>query len=143
MATAQEQASKFETTLIAHDVRYEKTEIGDRPMFIVNFGGGEFNFSHLRINVLFDADGESVQLATSTVVSIPAEKVAQALICCNKCNMRFRWIKLYIDDDNDLIAETDGIIAGDTVGDECLELLYRMVSICDDCYGDFMKAIWA
>lgn len=143
MATAQEQASKFEATLVANDVKYDRSEIGDRPMFIVNFGGGDFKFNHIRVNVLFDADGESVQLVTSTIVSIPMEKTAQALICCNSCNLRFRWVKFYIDDDNDLIAETDGIIAGDTVGDECLELLYRTVSICDDCYGDFMKAVWA
>lgn len=143
MATAQEQASKFEATLNERDVRFDRSDIGERPMFIVNFGGGDFKFSHIRINVLFDEDGESVQLVTSTIVSIPTEKTAPALICCNNCNLRFRWVKFYIDDDNDLIAESDGIIAGDTVGEECLELLFRMVSICDDCYGDFMKAVWA
>ena len=70
MATAQEQASKFEATLVANDVKYDRSEIGDRPMFIVNFGGGDFKFNHIRVNVLFDADGESVQLVTSTIVSL-------------------------------------------------------------------------
>ena len=68
---------------------------------------------------------------------------AQALITCNRCNKRFRWVKFYIDDDNDLIVEADGIIDEMTVGEECIELLFRTVSILDDSYGDFMKAIWA
>ena len=135
MATAQEQASKFETT--PYRARCQIRQDRDRRQADVHR-----ELRRRRVQLQPPSHQRAVrrrrgkrQLATSTVVSIPAEKVAQALICCNKCNMRFRWIKLYIDDDNDLIAETDGIIAGDTVGDECLELLYRMVSICDDCYG--------
>ena len=143
MATAQEQASKFEATLVANDVKYDRSEIGDRPMFIVNFGGGDFKFNHIRVNVLFDADGESVQLVTSTIVSIPTEKTAQALICCNSCNLRFRWVKFYIDDDNDLIAEADAIISEPTAGEVLTELVGRTASIIDDVYADFMRAVWA
>lgn len=144
MATAQEQAYRFEQALIAHELKYDKVEASiDRPMFAINFGGGDFSFNHVRINVLFDTDGNSVQLVTGTVVRIPKDKTAQALITCNRCNKRFRWVKFYIDDDNDLIVEADGIIDEMTVGEECIELLFRTVSILDDSYGDFMKAIWA
>lgn len=143
MATAQEQASRFEQALISNSLKYDRIDDFERPMFKLNFGGGDFSFNHLRINILFDTDGRSAQFATSPIVSIPKDKTAQGLITCNTCNKRFRWVKFYIDDDNDLILETDAIIDDATVGDECVEMLFRAASIVDDCYGDFMRAIWA
>ncbi len=143
MATAQEQASRFQQALDARGVKYDKIDDYDRPLFKINFGGGEFNFSHVTVNVLFDNDGESAQFITGTIVSIPQNKTAESLIACNNANRDYRWIKLYIDNDNDLIGQCDAVIDEVTCGDECLELTYRMVSIIDDVYGNFMKAIWS
>ena len=73
MATAQEQASRFEQALISNSLKYDRIDDFERPMFKLNFGGGDFSFNHLRINILFDTDGRSAQFATSPIVSIPKD----------------------------------------------------------------------
>ena len=141
MATAEQQAQSFERELNARGLKYDRVDF-DRPFYKVNFGGGDFSFSHLCINIVFDSDGESAQFVTGAVVSVPTEKTAQTLLAVNKNNCNFRWVKFYLDKDNDVICEADAILDANGGGKECVEVVMRMASIVDDAYGDYMRAIW-
>ena len=136
MADANSQALDFERALEAHGLKFDRIDVaeGDKPLVALN---------HVRIHVFFDMDGESAQVVTSPIVSVPADKTAAVLLAVNSANTRFRWVKFYIDDDNDLIAEADAIISEPTGGEVLTELVGRTASIIDDVYADFMRAVWA
>lgn len=143
MADVNLMAAKFEATLQQRGLKYERREGFERPAFVLNFGGGDFQYSHVAIHVIFDDNGESAQFITSPIVSVSAEKTASLLLACNKANCRFRWVKFYLDEDNDLVANADVLIDEYTVGEECAGIVSRIASIIDDAYGDFMRAMWA
>ncbi len=143
MTTPEAVADAIEAGFTEQGLRYDRIEDFDKPLLALNFGGGDFSYNHVRINVFVDNDAESIQIVTSPIASVPAEKTAQMLICLNENNRRFRWVHFYLDDDNDLIAESDAIIDINTAGPVVAELVGRTASIIDDAYADFMKAIWA
>ena len=143
MADAKTQADSFEWALMAHELKYERKQNTENPLFELGFGGGDFKYNHVAIFVAFDSDGASVQLVSSPIARVPLEKTAALLLATNEVNCRFRWVKMYLDNDNDLIAEADLIIDEYTAGESCVELVMRMASIIDDAYPDIMKALWA
>ena len=71
------------------------------------------------------------------------DKYAAALMACNDANNQFRWVRFYVDDDHDVVAETDAIVSEDSVFDEIVELIARMIRIVDDACPAFMKVRWA
>ena len=143
MADVNLMANKFESTLQQRGLKYERREGLDRPAFVLNFGGGDFQYSHVAIHVIFDSNGESAQFITSPIVSVSADKTASLLLACNKMNCRFRWVKFYLDEDNDLVANADVLIDEYTAGEECAGIVTRIASIVDDAYPEFMRAMWA
>lgn len=143
MADAKTQADSFEWALMAHELKYERKGDEEQPLFELGFGGGDFKYNHVSIFVVFDSDGASVQLVSSPIARIPIEKTSGMLLAINDVNCRFRWVKMYLDRDNDLVAEADLIIDEYTAGESCVELVMRMASIIDDAYADLMKALWA
>ena len=128
---------------MAHELKYERKGDEEQPLFELGFGGGDFKYNHVSIFVVFDSDGASVQLVSSPIARIPIEKTSGMLLAINDVNCRFRWVKMYLDRDNDLVAEADLIIDEYTAGESCVELVMRMASIIDDAYADLMKALWA
>lgn len=142
MADAKTQADSFEWALVAHQLRYDRMESHGKPAFVLNFGGGDFCFSHVAIQVFFDIDGTSMHLVTSSIASVPIEKTSKLLLAVNDFNCKFRWVKMYLTPDNDLVAESDMIIDEYTAGESCVELVLRTANIIDDAYPALMKELW-
>jgi hypothetical protein len=46
-------------------------------------------------------------------------------------NDHYRWLRFYVDEDRELTAALDAVIPADSVGEICVELLHRSVSIVD------------
>ena len=142
MADAKTQADSFEWALVAHELKYDRKENTEKPLFVLNFGGGDFKYNHVAIHVVFDTDGNSVQVITSPIASVPIEKTSKMLLTLNDLNCKYRWVKLYLDSDNDLMADADQIIDEYTAGEACVEIVMRMANIIDEAYPEIMKCIW-
>ena len=142
MPDVKEQINRVERALNERDLKFEHVDTFDKPLIRLVFGGGDFSYTHLVINVIFDEDGESAQIATSPIASVPAEKTSKLLLTLNECNHKFRWVKFYMDEDNDVIADTDVIFDEQNAGEAVLEIVMRTASIIDDAYADIMKGIW-
>ena len=142
MADVKEQVNRVELALLERDLKFDLVDSYEKPMLVLNFGGGDFSYTHLAVHVIFDLDGTSAQVLTSSIASVPVEKTSKVLLTLNSANNKFRWVKFYLDDDNDVIADTDVIFNEQNVGDACIEIIMRTVSIIDDAYADIMKAIW-
>ncbi len=116
----------------------------DKGEFVVSVTYTGDNLKSIPIMVFFDKDGEGlVQLACWEICNFSEEKQAAGLLCCNQLNSKYRWVKFYVDNDRDTRAELDAIIDPQTVGQECLALVRRMVRIVDDAYPTLMAARFA
>lgn len=101
------------------------------------------NTNDITIMVIFDKDGDGlVALRCWSFGKCPNGKRAAVLEACNQLNSEYRWVKFYVDSDTDVSCGLDAVIDIDTVGEECIQLVRRMVSIYDDAYPVLMKACW-
>ena len=75
--------------------------------------------------------------------SAPEDKIADVLMVCNEMNSTYKWVKFYVDSDNDITLQDDAILNVDNAGDETLELIVRMIDILKDTKPAFMRAIYA
>ena len=77
------------------------------------------------------------------VAKIADEKYEKGLMDCNALNQTYRWVKFYIDEDKDVIVQSDTFVDELTCGEECLILVKRMVSIIDEGYPTLMQKLWS
>ena len=142
MPDVKEQVNRVSLALVERGLKFEHVDDFDNPMIALGFGGGDFSYTHVAIHVVFDLDGQSAQIITSPIASTPADKTSKMLLILNECNHKFRWIKFYLDEDNDVIANGDVVFDEQNAADACIELIMRTASIVDDAYADIMKGIW-
>ena len=136
-------ADKVKSYLEKEDIRYEYYEpTGDRSEVIkVSFNGK--NADTVRVFLFFDEEGKRVNLKSFSIAKIPSEKLMDMYVVLNELNNEYRWVKFYVDSDNEVTVSDDAIIDPDSVGAECFELIIRSVSIVDEVYPRLMKVLWA
>ena len=101
------------------------------------------NAPSITVNVIFDKDGEGkVRFVVWSIGKFPESKLGAGMVACNALNAKYRWVKFYIDSDDEGCAEMDAIVDEDTAGEECHELLYRVVNIVDEAYPEIMRALY-
>ena len=103
------------------------------------------NCPSIAVHLIFSNDGRDVSLRCYSIAKIKKEDAKQylgALFACSELNKTYRWVKFYLDNDNELTAEDDAVIDPYTTGEECYKLLRKMVNIVDETYPTFMKVAW-
>ncbi len=116
-------------------------EIKDGVMEIVQ--GGK-NVNSIRLVIGFnEAEDNRPWIKCYDLGKFEGDKYAAGLMACNEANNRYRWIRFYMDNDNDVTAEMDAILSEGSVFDEMMELIVRMLRVIDELYPSFMKARWA
>ena len=114
----------------------------DRGEFVARVSYAGDNLKSIPVNVFFNEDGDGiVQLCCYEIAGFKGDKIANGLIACNALNQKYRWAKFYLDSDNDVRAELDACISRGTTGEECANLVRRVVSIVDKSYPTIMKAL--
>lgn len=141
MATPQEMKARLIAKAESMGIKYD--DLSDSQMQRISFGWNTKVISGIRITIFFDDDGDSIHLSTMLPLTIPEDKLAQALVEVNNWNKRLRWIDLYLDDDRTIMGEMDAVIEPSTAGDEIIELVMRCLSICDDVFPTFARLVWA
>lgn len=121
----------FTDKLDAEGVKYRVNP--DQPVVRLGYRGD--NFEGLTFTFAFDDDGESVALRVFSIAKFDKEDLPHAYRFCSMMNMEYRWIKFYVDRDDEFTAAIDAVISPETAGEECYELLGRAVAIVDDVYG--------
>ena len=143
MPDVKEQVNRVERELTEQELAFEHIDDSENPVIALSFGGGDFSFTHLVVHLVFDEDGASAQIATSPVTSAPVEKAARVLLALNDLNSKYRWVKFFLDSDNDVIVNADVVFNEENVAQACVEMLVRTVNIIDETYSDVMKALWS
>ena len=122
-----------------HDI----IEDSENDMVIVPMGF-QLENTMFTISVYFENDASHVALRCFDLLKVNDQQFAQAVLCCNDLNKNVRWVKFYVDpDDNKVSVEDDAIVNEGTAGEEIVELVLRMAAIADNAYPDLNRAIWA
>lgn len=100
------------------------------------------NMESLAIHFFFDKDCESVAVRAFDIVKLSAAQAGNMLVAINSQNARFRFVKFVLDtNDYTVQAEIDVPFRKHDVGEVCVEVMNRVLSICDDAYLELKKAL--
>lgn len=103
----------------------------------------DFPWEGKNLKCIFTGDeGEYLSLYYYLEVA-PEDKYADVLMVCNGMNAKYKWVKFYIDSDNDITLQDDAILNINNAGDETLELIVRMIDILKNTKPAFMRAIYS
>lgn len=131
-------ANMVKAFLDTKEVTYR--EVNERTL-LLTFSG--FSFNSLDVGLIFEEDDRSVSLRCPRVSTFEPSKKQKLYEVCSVLNAKFKWIKFYLDEENNVIeAAIDAMIQLDSCGEECFELIGRTVSIVNEAYPEIMKAIW-
>lgn len=115
----------------ANGVKY--TDVREDVVKVVYTGD---NLKSIPVYVFFDKDGDPlVCFKCWDIARLNDSKKAYGIIKCNTLNKKYRWVKFYLDDDNDIVAQIDAYVDEKTCGSEYLALVRRMVGIVDEGYA--------
>ena len=142
MPDVKEQVNQVEFAMTERGLKFEHVEGRENPTITLGFGGGDYLFSHLGVFIIFDEDGTSAHIVTSPIARVSAEKTAGVLCTLNECNQKFRWVKFFLDEDNDVIADSDMDFDEQNAAGVCIEAAVRTASIVNEAYPDIMRAVW-
>jgi len=122
-----------------NNIKY--TDVRENVVWVVYTGD---NLRTIPVFVFFDAEGDPlVSFKCWEIANFKNEKMAAGIIACNELNNKYRWVKFYLDDDSDVVAQIDAYVDDETCGGECLSLVRRMVNIVDGGYPTLMQALIA
>lgn len=127
----------FANYLDSKGIRYQ---IRNEESIAITYNGD--NAPEIRLIFVFGDDGSDVAIRAFSVAKVPSEKLARAYKTCSVLNNKWRWMKFYVDSDDEVTAADDAVIEPNTLAEECFELLLREIDIVDKAYPDIMAAIW-
>ena len=123
-------------------IKYEfKERDGKSDWVNVRYGGD--NIQSISIQLFFSQDCEDVAIRSFSICKVPANKKADMLNILNAIMDEYRWLRFYLDEDNEVTAAIDAVITVATAGPVAKELMLRTLNIVDDVYPRLMKALWA
>ena len=131
-------AEMFAATLQAKELKFDVRDVDNGGSCIT------VPFNDFRPSFFFDGADDGTHVALRIVfTNCPAERTSDLLMICNALNGQYRWLKFYLENDNDIMIEDDAILSPETAGEECFELLARTVSIIQDVKPVIMKGIYS
>ena len=135
-------AEKFKSTLENEGVHYDYSPASEeRDEYIrVTFSGK--NANTLSTVFFFDGNGKSVNVKSYGIANVAEDSLMRMYVKLNELNAQYRWVKFYINSENEVTVSGDAIIDEETGGEECFEICMRYVRIIDECYPGIMKTLW-
>ena len=75
--------------------------------------------------------------------NIPEEKISDIIFLCNTFHKEYKWICVYVDDDNDLVIQHDAILCPENAADATMELFLRIAKIISSIKPRIMKTLYS
>ena len=124
----------FTSALRSEGINFNKSD--DKPSVFIKYNGD--NFNNLTFSFFFDEGGEAVSIKVFSIFQFSKSQLPDAYKFCNEMNNEWRWIRFYVDSDDEFTADYDAVIHPNspTCGSECVALLRRAVRIVDKVCGE-------
>ena len=136
-------AINFKNFLEEKNLRCNYMEATEDRNEIITIGAGGDNAKEIELVFFFDGDGDSVNVKSFSIARVPADRLMDMYVKLNELNYEYRWVKFYLDKDNEVTVSGDAIINPDSAAEECFEILLRYHNIIDEVYPQLMKVIYA
>lgn len=126
--------SAFTAALRAENINFSKSD--DKPSVFIKYNGD--NFNNLTFSFFFDEGGDAVSVKVFSIMQFTKAQLADAYKFCNEMNNEWRWIRFYVDSDDEFTADMDAVVYPDSpsCGQDCVALLRRAVRIVDKVCGE-------
>ncbi len=136
-------AERIKAHFDAKEIRYDYYEPSESRNEAIRVSFGAKNKDSISLLLFIDKDGNSINVKSFSVAKVPENKLMDMYVCLNDLNNQYRWVKFYVDSDNEVTVSGDAIVDEASAGEECLEIVIRYIGIIDDVYPNIMKTLWA
>lgn len=127
--------------LEARGIQLDYQQLGDGGDLIgISFAGSEEGVSY-EILTIIDRDESNIILRCFNIYPVEPEQEVEALRAINQLNMDFRWMKFYLDEENQVAAGTDAIVTLDNAAVVAFDLLGRALHIINAGYKFLGEAL--
>ncbi len=92
------------------------------------------NVESILVYLTFEAEGRDVALRIPQILRVPPAQREKMYRTCSEFNRNFRWLRFYVDEQNELCASTDSMLLETTGARDCYEIMMRAVCLVDDIY---------
>lgn len=138
--------NEFATELTSREQKFEVrfVENTKKEVLLISYRGDNIPVTDFQF--FFEETGCNVALRVFDLVEkVPPEKFEAIRSAINASNTEYRFMCFYLDEeDNSISGKIDFILPENcSTKDVLSEYLHHAVSISDDCYPNFMKAIWS
>ena len=126
-------ASLFKVFLDQKGIRYKETQGGTIYITVKAEKAGQAT-----IFIDFDSNGgNEVSIVSFDLGKYSKNQYVEALFTCNSLNQKYRWVRFFITDGNDITVSSDAILDERSFCDECFEYVRRMINIIEEVYPVF------
>ena len=126
--------SQFKQYMNEQGIRFVDLEDG---VIRISYRGKNINTINI-IGVFGGNKKGSVQFSCCPGVNFPSSIRYRAYVFCNVMNSNYRWVRFYVDDEGDIMCETD-VLLRDGYVVPCRAILEKMVDIVDETYPGFLS----
>lgn len=126
-----------------NDWKFDLNELPDGDkIFTLPFGAKNLPAINLKVII---APNDTCKILTYLANEVPDSKRAAMLEVLNKLNMKYRYLKLVLDSDNDVVASYDFSFYGDEEAAVTAieEIIFLVKSSIDESVPKIMQLIWA
>lgn len=137
-------ANALRDELERNGFKFRENDLDDGVRFTLSMIGGKA-IGSLSYHIIAHENG---QLAYRCLVAhdIDEDKIPKLLRTCNALNNRYRYVKLNVDKDNDLMAEFDVItpegLESEQLGEYIMTVFAVYADTLDDCLPKLYAAMW-
>ncbi|MBR0226296.1 MAG: YbjN domain-containing protein [Thermoguttaceae bacterium] len=114
----------------------------DERRLRVGFRGENLKLIEIFIRFPEEEGHDFIITSFSIGCSFTGELYNDGLELCNELNNEYRWVKFYLNDEHDVVAEFDAYIDENSCGPVVANAIRRMVSAMDKVYPRFMALRW-
>ena len=130
-----------DATIAYLDENNIKYDVMDEESITIQYEGDYMDT--IKVHVIFNAgDPNYVVLVSWSIGHFDEAHLQAGYEAMNEVNNTYKWVKFYLDDDDDVTAKSDLIVDLNSCGEEILDRVLRMVWVSDEAYGTIMAARW-
>ena len=142
MEETKKYAEALEDMLTALDLKFDKIEQDDSTVFELVMTTE--NAPALKTLIII-SDDSTFKIYSVLARDVKASKTDLLLRMLNELNRRYKYINLFLDRENDIVADYTGILLVDEekAAKIVFAVFYIMLDIMDECIPPIMKLLWS
>ena len=103
----------------------------------------KINCENKKFTAIFNGSKGDYFSIRHNFMNVPFDKKGSIIVMCNELNSKYKFFKIYIDEDNDIMICFDIHLTKEDADKVAYESLMRMVAYIENNYEEITKAIYS